>query len=55
MKNLREYQVVSISKSELLETQGGGTISDLIETINDGIRAYKRLREFFSGRPQANL
>lgn len=52
MKNLEKYLVSSLNEKEQTAIEGGGKIGDLIDAINNGVRAYKRLKEFFSGRPQ---
>lgn len=48
MKNKKQLKISEMSRSETVEVHGGG----VIDAINNGIKAYKALREFFSGRPQ---
>lgn len=42
----------NLSKKEITTISGGGPIKDFIDVVNDGVRAYRRIKEFFSGRPQ---
>ncbi|WP_400071522.1 hypothetical protein [Zobellia russellii] len=43
------HNIKELTQYEKKDIQGGGGI---ISDIHDVIRAYKRIKDFFSGRPQ---